>query len=134
MRQFSLVLIQVLVLVVWFVIKGPEIRILHPVPDIAFRACTQLVDLHLLIGLVYPFLLIIICTIIATVNRNVPTGFNETQYIGKNLFRIWYKYVLLLLQEFCRFFDVHNVRYLACVSSNLHYKSVGSPTKSTVYY
>jgi len=33
--------------------------------------------------MIYPLVLIIACTVFATINRNVPTGFKETRYVGE---------------------------------------------------
>lgn len=75
--------VQVFVIAIWFTVRGPDASVSYPSSNIAFIACKNLVDIHILVGLVYPFLLIIVCTILTTINRRVPTGFNETQYIGK---------------------------------------------------
>lgn len=48
----------------------------------AFRLCTDLDSLVVFVGLVYPFLLIIACSVLATMNRKVPEGFNETKVVG----------------------------------------------------
>ena len=40
-------------------------------------------DASIWIGLLYPFLLILACTTLSTINRKIPTGFNETKFIGK---------------------------------------------------
>ncbi|XP_039261394.2 metabotropic glutamate receptor 4-like [Styela clava] len=96
----GLVLLQTVVLVAWFIISKPSVEILYPTPEIAFYACEHLVDIPILIGLIYPFLLIIICTVFATVNRNVPTGFNETQYIGFSMYTtcvIWLAFLPIFI-------------------------------------
>lgn len=96
----GVVFIQVIVLVIWFMLEMAHVEVFYPTSDIAIRACSQLVDLPLLYGLIYPFLLIIICTILATINRNVPTGFNEAQYIGFSMYTtcvIWLAFLPIFI-------------------------------------
>ena len=75
--------LQLCILGLWFALNSPQATIIYPERTIAFRVCSDLEGFIVLIGFVYPFLLIVACTVLATVNRKVPTGFNETQYIGK---------------------------------------------------
>lgn len=79
----GLVLLQVLVVLLWLILSPPEVSEHYPTSEIVYRACSHLVDLLIFIALLYPFLLIVICTIVATANRHIPTGFNETKYIGE---------------------------------------------------
>ena len=83
LATFLLVLFQVCIVALWFATDLPQEKIFYPDRKSAFRTCTDFEDLSVLVGFAYPFLLIISCTILATINRKVPTGFNETQYIGK---------------------------------------------------
>jgi len=36
-----------------------------------------------MVSLAFPFVLIIVCTVLATINRNVPSGYNETRLVGE---------------------------------------------------
>ncbi|CAK8694119.1 unnamed protein product [Clavelina lepadiformis] len=71
-----------MVLLVWSLFNPPNASVYYPSLKESLLACNDVEDLIVLIGLAYPFLLILSCTILATINRKVPTGFNETQYIG----------------------------------------------------
>ena len=75
--------LQLCIVAFWFAISTPRTITIYPDRKTAFLSCSDFKDLIVLIGFAYPFVLIIACTILATINRKVPTGFNETQYIGK---------------------------------------------------
>ncbi|XP_076817387.1 metabotropic glutamate receptor 4-like isoform X3 [Clavelina lepadiformis] len=83
---FILILLQVMILSVWFLFDLPTPTTFFSAPVKSFLACNDAGDLLVLIGLAYPSLLIIACTILATINRKAPTGFNETQYIGFTMY------------------------------------------------
>ena len=76
---------QILLVGIWFVIDAPEATVIYPDHKTGFLICRDVEDFHVLLPLVYPFLLITACTVLATFNRQIPTGFNETQHIGKHL-------------------------------------------------
>lgn len=78
-------MIQVVIVTVWMVLSPPAVHDFYSETGFeAFRTCKHIVDERVYVGLTFPFLIIITCTILATVNRNVPTGFRETLFIGKN--------------------------------------------------
>jgi len=77
------VLAQCFLLGVWFFFSTPQAIVVYPGPLQAFQACNDVEHLHVLFGLGYPLLLIITCTALATINREIPTGFNEARRIGK---------------------------------------------------
>lgn len=83
LTTFGLVFVQGLLILAWFILSPPAVGSHYPTGEIVFHACSHLVELQVLIALLYPFLLIIFCTVLATVNRHIPTGFNETKYIGE---------------------------------------------------
>ncbi|XP_039261395.2 metabotropic glutamate receptor 7-like [Styela clava] len=96
-----LTFVQVLVLVIWFAIDGPEIK-MKKTEDIGtvFLTCHTFVHSEVKIGLIYPFLLIILTTILATVNRNVPTGFNEAKLVGFTMYTtcvIWLGFIAIFV-------------------------------------
>lgn len=78
-------MIQVLVLSIWLILRPADIAIRYPSNEVVYRGCAYLAGLEILLALIYPFLLIIICTTLATLNRDIPTEFNETKHIGKFL-------------------------------------------------
>lgn len=47
-----------------------------------YYICNDLKFPYLMIGSMYPFLLLIACFILAIKIRKVPSGFNEARYIG----------------------------------------------------
>ena len=67
----------------WFGLNLARTITIYPDRQTAFLTCSDVEGLFVLVGYAYPFLLIITCTILATMNRKVPTGFNETQYVGE---------------------------------------------------
>uniref|UniRef100_F7BFE1 G-protein coupled receptors family 3 profile domain-containing protein n=1 Tax=Ciona intestinalis TaxID=7719 RepID=F7BFE1_CIOIN len=84
--MFAFTLLQVLAVGVWFGVRQTPAEVIFPSSSVAFRSCKDLEDVSVLAGLVVPALLMLACTVLATVNRNVPTGFNETQYIGFTMY------------------------------------------------
>ncbi|XP_077973249.1 metabotropic glutamate receptor 4-like isoform X2 [Styela clava] len=96
-----IVLVQAFVLIIWLLTSPPQPQLHHSSDnEIVFKACQSIVQPSILIGLIYPFLLIIICTILATANRNVPTGFNEAQLIGFTMYTtcvIWLAFVPIFI-------------------------------------
>ncbi|XP_039261392.2 metabotropic glutamate receptor 7-like isoform X1 [Styela clava] len=88
--QFTLITVavssvQILILIIWSRLKQPTIDLIV-FDDFAFLTCKVLVDIEILVGLIYPFIIIIVCTVLATINRNVPTGFKETLYVGFTMY------------------------------------------------
>lgn len=79
----ALVIIQVLVLSIWLILRPADIAIHFPSNEFVYRGCGYLTNLEILLALIYPFLLIIVCTTLATLNRDIPTEFNETKHIGE---------------------------------------------------
>ncbi|CAK8694118.1 unnamed protein product [Clavelina lepadiformis] len=93
-------LIQVMILLAWFFFNPPNASVYYPSLKESFLVCNDVEDLIVLIGLAYPFLLILSCTILATINRKVPTGFNETQYIGFTMYAtciIWIAFLPIFI-------------------------------------
>lgn len=79
---FAIVLVQGLVVIIWFsVTASAENRELFG--EALVSGCRHLGGFSVIAGLIYPFVVILICTVLATINRRVPTGFNETQLIGE---------------------------------------------------
>lgn len=135
--------IQILILVTWFIVENPTVDKMV-MEDHVFNACDILIQGNIFFGLVYPFLIIIICTVLATINRNVPTGFRETLFIGELIIQhtpalpshnrwrpeVWsvnkYDTRLFIMENISSFriYDVHNLHHMALVSANIFYEFV----------
>ncbi|CAK8694121.1 unnamed protein product [Clavelina lepadiformis] len=97
LTSLALTLVQGFILLSWFFLSPPETSLVVKQNE-AFPACRYYLDLKVLIGMVYPLLLVIACALLATVNRKVPTGFNETFYIGFAMYStcvIWLAFVAI---------------------------------------
>ncbi|XP_057342026.1 metabotropic glutamate receptor 3-like isoform X2 [Microplitis mediator] len=73
---------------------------LYPTRDRKLRICRGLDNESYLIGLIYPFVLIVICTIYAVKTRKCPDGFNETRHIAFTNYTtliLWLAFVPLYL-------------------------------------
>ena len=82
----------------WFAMSPPHITTIYPNRQSAFLVCSDINGLFVLVGYAYPFLLIVACTVLATLNRKVPTGFKETQYIGEIIYVVTDAVVSALIQ------------------------------------
>lgn len=70
-------------MLIWF-LEYPAVTImLHTSYDTVHFVCSAVTDYSQFFAYIYPVILLMVCTIIATLNRNVPSGFNETQLVGK---------------------------------------------------
>ncbi|KAK0093640.1 hypothetical protein PV326_013034 [Microctonus aethiopoides] len=74
--------IEVIINAVWLLQIPPSIAHIYPTRDTRLRICRGLDDRSYMIGLIYPFILIVICTIYAVKTRKCPEGFNETRHIA----------------------------------------------------
>ncbi|XP_048505031.1 metabotropic glutamate receptor 6-like isoform X2 [Athalia rosae] len=77
-----LTLVEVLINAIWLSQVPPSVTHNYPTRDTRIRMCRGLDDHSFMVGLSYPFLLIIICTVYAVKTRKCPEGFNETRYIA----------------------------------------------------
>lgn len=78
----SLSSVQLIILVAWLVLRSPDVDHLYPTRADNIRICAQSDDASYLIGLIYPFLLVVLCTFYAVKTRKTPDGFNEARYIA----------------------------------------------------
>lgn len=70
----------VLVLVLWW-LSNPALTMLYRERSAVFTVCTDFYELTNLAVLAFPFTLLLLSMVLATVNRNVPEGFNETRVV-----------------------------------------------------
>eukprot|EP00058_Branchiostoma_floridae_P028530 XP_002614021.1 hypothetical protein BRAFLDRAFT_67395 [Branchiostoma floridae] len=93
---FMFVLIEVVVVVAWLIVSPPGTTHFYPSREQNQLVCTGANDASYTIGLAYPFLLMILCTVYAIKTRNVPGGFNEAKLIGFTMYTtcvIWLAFV-----------------------------------------
>ena len=96
----SLVGGEVIVSLVWLLVSPPK-----AVPFYSNRAdhqlvCQEAVGFSYLIGLAYPILLVIVCTVYAILTRKIPEAFNESKHIGFTMYTtciIWAAFVVIYL-------------------------------------
>ncbi|KAG0710209.1 Metabotropic glutamate receptor 3 [Chionoecetes opilio] len=77
-----LVSVEIVINVLWLALNPPTTKTLcsHTV-HYQVRICTGLHDYSYIVGLIYPLILVAICTIYAIKTRKCPGGFNEAKYI-----------------------------------------------------
>nr|CAD7588538.1 unnamed protein product [Timema genevievae] len=95
-----LTLVEVVINVTWLMYVPP--RVIHVYPDRGSRVliCDGLKDHSYFVGLLYPFILIGMCTAYAIKTRKCPGGFNETRHIAFTNYTtiiIWLAFVPLYL-------------------------------------
>nr|XP_002731157.1 PREDICTED: metabotropic glutamate receptor 3-like [Saccoglossus kowalevskii] len=88
--------VEFVVLGAWFAFQPPRTTYHHPVREKNELTCSGATDATYLIGLMYPFFLMVFCTVYAFKTRNCPEGFNEAKYIGFSMYTtcvIWLSFV-----------------------------------------
>lgn len=74
---------QVLVNVVWIMVKPPMAMHHHPTREDNHLVCKSHIDASYMIAFGYPILLIVVCTVYAVLTRKIPEAFSESKYIGE---------------------------------------------------
>ncbi|XP_015175379.1 PREDICTED: metabotropic glutamate receptor-like [Polistes dominula] len=95
-----LIILEIIVNITWLVTVPPWVTHVYPTRDTRLRICQGLDDTSYMISLIYPFVLIVICTIYAIKTRKCPEGFNETKHIAFTNYTImvlWLAFVPLYL-------------------------------------
>nr|CAB3250913.1 metabotropic glutamate receptor 1-like [Phallusia mammillata] len=92
--------VEIFLLVIWLVMVPPEVAkrrsaALHDDIPTDFLDCSGLRDHVILIGISYPIILVLICSVYAFRIRKVPAGFNEAKHIG---FAVYTTLVIWLAQ------------------------------------
>ncbi|XP_064643302.1 metabotropic glutamate receptor 3-like isoform X2 [Lineus longissimus] len=92
----ALVVIQVAIGTCWIIYRPPKAGPHYPTRAQHQLVCKSAVGLEYMIGLGYPVLLIIICTVYAVLTRKIPEAFNESKHIGFTMYTtciIWLAFV-----------------------------------------
>ena len=95
-----MVLVEFLILVVWLVTDPPHIQYVYPSRDQNVLVCAGAENASYLIALIYPLLILLLCTYYAFKTRKTPDGFNETKLIGFTCYTtcvIWLAFITLYL-------------------------------------
>lgn len=93
---FGLVSVQVVIGVLWLMLSPPQAGHYYPSREENQYVCLSAVGASYIVGLAYPILLIIVCTVYAVLTRKIPEGFNESKYIGFTMYTtciIWLAFV-----------------------------------------
>ncbi|XP_063988055.1 metabotropic glutamate receptor 6-like [Diachasmimorpha longicaudata] len=92
--------VEIIINGIWLLHVPPAIAHSYPTRDSRLRICQGLEDTSYMVGLVYPFILIVACTIYAIKTRKCPEGFNETRHIAFTNYTtmvLWLAFVPLYL-------------------------------------
>ncbi|XP_011501835.1 PREDICTED: metabotropic glutamate receptor 3-like [Ceratosolen solmsi marchali] len=95
-----LTLVEVIINGAWLLKAPPAATYIFPTRDTRLRICQGFNDRSYIIGLIYPFILIVICTVYAVKTRKCPEGFNETRHIAFTNYTtliLWMAFVPLYL-------------------------------------
>ncbi|XP_043683576.1 metabotropic glutamate receptor 2-like isoform X2 [Vespula pensylvanica] len=95
-----LILLEVIVNVILLIRVPPRVKHIYPTRDTKIKICQGLDDRSYIVSLIYPFVLIVICTIYAIKTRKCPEGFNETKHIAFTNYTtmvLWLAFVPLYL-------------------------------------
>ncbi|XP_068084328.1 metabotropic glutamate receptor 3 [Anabrus simplex] len=92
--------IEVIINMSWLIYVPPTVTHTFPTQDSRLLICDGLEDHSYMVSLVYPFILIGICTAYAIKTRKCPGGFNETKHIAFTNYTaiiIWLAFVPLYI-------------------------------------
>ncbi|XP_075540467.1 mangetout [Dermacentor variabilis] len=97
----ALVSVQGLVATVWLALNPPRAVHHHPTREDNLLVCLASVNLiGYTLSLIYPFMLVIVCTVYAVLTRKIPEAFNESKYIGFAMYAtcvIWLAFLPIYL-------------------------------------
>ncbi|KAL1428247.1 hypothetical protein MTO96_002645 [Rhipicephalus appendiculatus] len=97
----ALVSVQGLVAILWLALNPPRAVHHHPTREDNLLVCLASVNLiGYTLSLIYPFMLVIVCTIYAVLTRKIPEAFNESKYIGFAMYTtcvIWLAFLPIYL-------------------------------------
>ncbi|XP_037565485.2 LOW QUALITY PROTEIN: metabotropic glutamate receptor 4-like [Dermacentor silvarum] len=97
----ALVSVQGLVATVWLALNPPRAVHHHPTREDNLLVCLASVNLiGYTLSLIYPFMLVIVCTCYAVLTRKIPEAFNESKYIGFAMYAtcvIWLAFLPIYL-------------------------------------
>ncbi|XP_069690823.1 metabotropic glutamate receptor 6-like isoform X3 [Periplaneta americana] len=92
--------VEVVINVSWLMYEPPHVTHSFPTRESRLLICEGLDDYSYMVGLLYPFVLIGLCTAYAVKTRKCPGGFNETRHIAFTNYTaiiIWLAFVPLYL-------------------------------------
>ncbi|XP_023290686.1 metabotropic glutamate receptor 3 [Orussus abietinus] len=95
-----LTFVEVLINGAWLMQVPPSVSHSFPTRDTRLRICQGLDDTSYMVGLIYPFILIVVCSVYAVKTRKCPEGFNETRHIAFTNYTtmiLWLAFVPLYL-------------------------------------
>ncbi|KAH8040012.1 hypothetical protein HPB51_009268 [Rhipicephalus microplus] len=97
----ALVSVQGLVAILWLALNPPRAVHHHPTREDNLLVCLASVNLiGYTLSLIYPFMLVIVCTVYAVLTRKIPEAFNESKYIGFAMYTtcvIWLAFLPIYL-------------------------------------
>ena len=94
----TLVGIQVLIGLVWLLVRPPQAMSYFADRDDHQLVCKAALGSSYMIGFTYPILLVVVCTVYAILTRKIPEAFNESKYIGFTMYTtciIWLAFVVI---------------------------------------
>ncbi|CAG7824008.1 unnamed protein product, partial [Allacma fusca] len=92
--------VEVLINIVWILWDPPQTTYIYPDRSTKLRICEGVDTYRYMVGVIYPLVLLVFCTIYAIQTRKCPGGFNETKYIAftnYTIIIIWLAFVPLYL-------------------------------------
>ena len=92
----ALVCIQIVITTVWLFLSPPTAGHYYPTRDANQLVCLSGVGEEYVIGLAYPGVLIVVCTVYAVLTRHIPEAFNESKHVGLTMYTtcvVWLSFV-----------------------------------------
>ncbi len=86
--------------IAWLLFQPPETTHFYPTRFDNQLVCKSSLGAVSMVGLFYPMILIVICTVYAVLTRKIPEAFNESKYIGFTMYTtsiIWLAFVAIYL-------------------------------------
>ncbi|CAH1772821.1 unnamed protein product [Owenia fusiformis] len=138
-----LVMIECVILGAWLAISVPRTIHKYPTPGDNILLCSGADNASYLIALVYPFILMILCTIYAFKTRKTPDGFSETRLISFTNYTtciIWLAFITIYFAStyyqvrtftLCLSVSLSGTVALVCVFAPKVYLCLVRPEKNT---
>ncbi len=139
----TITLIELLILASWMAASPPKVDHIFPSREENVLVCVGAEDASYLIALIYPFILLLLCTYYAFITRKSPDGFNETKLIGFTCYTtcvIWCAFIPIYLSTnstflrtgtLCLSVAINATVALACIFLPKVYVCILRPEKNT---
>ncbi|KAJ8871654.1 hypothetical protein PR048_027981 [Dryococelus australis] len=114
-----LTLVEVVIIVSWLIFIPPQAIYVYPDRSARVLICDGFKNHSCLVALLYPFILVVICTVYAFQTRKCPDGFNETKHIAFTNYTtiiIWLAFVPFYLASTNNYIRITSLAFSSSMS------------------